>query len=80
MKHRNECPSGTFSGDGIQASNDVAQAFAVGQLGESHDAKVVSAFECLHVGIAAITVNTGLEASPREAIHDLGEDELSLIH
>ena len=39
-----------FFGHGIQTSDDVSQAFAVGQLGESHDAKVVGAFECLHVG------------------------------
>ena len=69
-----------FSGHGIQASDDVSQAFAVGQLGESHDAKVVGALESLDIVIAAIAVNTSLEASPREAIHDLGEDELSLIH
>ena len=69
-----------FFGDGMEASNDVSEAFAVGQLGKSHDTKVVGAFESLDVVVAAIPVNTGLKASPRNALHNLGKDEFSLVH
>ncbi len=68
-----------FFRHGVQAGDDVSQAFTVGQLGERRDAKVVGAFECLAVVIPTITVDTGLEASPRNAVHDLCEDEYSLV-
>ena len=69
-----------FFWHGIQAGDEVSQAFAVGQLGESHDTKVVGTFEGLNVVIAAIACDTSLKAASREAIHDLGEDEFSLMH
>jgi hypothetical protein len=69
-----------FFGDGIQAGDDVSQTFSIGQLGECHDTKVVGAFEGLNFGIASIAINTSLKASPRNTIHELGEDEFALVH
>ena len=69
-----------FFGHGVQTGDDVPKAFAVGQLGKRHNAKVVGAVECLNIVIPAIAVDAGLEASPRNAVHDLCEDEFSLVH
>jgi hypothetical protein len=69
-----------FFRNGVQTGNDVAETFAIGQLGERHDAKVIGALEGLNVAIPVITVDTGLKASPRHAIHDLRENKFSLVH
>ena len=80
MKSRNEYRGDTFFRHGIQTGNDVSQAFTIGQLGKCHDTKIVAAFESLYVTVAMIPVDTSLKASPRKAIHDLSEDEFSVIH
>jgi len=60
-----------FFRDGVQTGNNVSKAFAIGQLGKCHDAKVIGTLESLNITVSVITVDAGLESSPRQTIHDL---------
>ena len=74
-KYCYEFPCEPFFRGGVQAGNDVSRAFTIGQLGERHDTKVIGTFECLDFVVSLIPVDTGLEASLRNAVHNLCEDE-----
>ena len=69
-----------FFGHGVQTGNDVPQTFAICQLGECHDAKVIGTHECLNVAIPVITVDASLKSPPRHAIHDLRKYKFPLVH
>jgi hypothetical protein len=69
-----------LAADGSEASLDVSQALAVGQLGERHGQKLVPAGEAAMVRVAPIPRNASLKLVPGQIIHDLGEHSLSGIH
>jgi hypothetical protein len=56
-----------------QTHFDIAQALAVGQLREGHDAKLLGATEAARPVIAAVTIDDAMEGLPRQEVHDLHE-------
>src|SRR5450756_2541700 len=63
-----------------QTHFDIAQAFAVGQLREGHDAKLLGATEAARPVIAAVTIDDAMEGLPRKEVHDLREQGLAEVH
>src|SRR5674476_1056178 len=63
-----------------QAYFDIAQALAVGQLREGHDAKLLGATEAARPVIAAVTIDDAMEGLPRQEVHDLREQGLAEVH
>src|SRR5271169_3528182 len=59
---------------------DIAQALAVGQLREGHDAKLFGATEATRPVIAAVTIDDTMEGLPRKEVHDLREQGLADVH
>src|SRR5487761_2469259 len=59
---------------------DIAQAFAPGQLGERHDAKLLSAIHTPDAGVTGITVHNTVKARPRNEVHHLSENRLADVH
>jgi hypothetical protein len=59
---------------------DVAQAFAPGQLGKCHDAKLLGAIHPSNAAIPSMVIDYTAEAPPRNEIHDLREQRLADIH
>src|SRR5450759_4510226 len=60
-----------------QTHFDIAQALAVGQLREGHDAKLLGATEAARPVIAAVTIDDAMEGLPRQEVHDLHEQGLA---
>jgi hypothetical protein len=56
-----------------QTHFDIAQALAVGQLREGHDAKLLGATEAARPVIAAVTIDDAMEGLSRQEVHDLHE-------
>ena len=79
-----DCPSKAgviaFTTDGLQESDDVAQAFAKGQLSKSQREELISAGEVAEPTITAVTSNAGIEIAPRKIVHELGKHELTRKH
>lgn len=67
-------------GSGVQARLDVAQALAIGELGEGHAEELVPAGEAAHAVITAVVVYTALEGPVRSILHQLGEEGATLVH
>jgi len=65
---------------GQQAHFDVAQALAVGQLGERHGPKLFGASQAARTGIAAIARHDSRKARPWHKLHDLCEQRLAHVH
>lgn len=65
---------------GRQAHLDVAQALAVGQLGEGHDPKLFRARQRANALVAVVTRDVSGESRPRQEIHELGEQRLADVH
>ena len=63
-----------------QADLDVAQALAVGKLGEGHAQELVEAGKGLDVAVALITPDATAEGFHGQMGHDLGKDELTGRH
>ena len=63
-----------------QTHFDIAQAFAVGQLREGHDAKLLGATKAARPVIAAVTIDDPMEGLPRQEVHDLREQRLAEVH
>ena len=63
-----------------QTHLDIAQAFAVCQLCEGHNAKLLGATETARPVIAAVAVHDAMERLPWQEIHDLREQRLAEIH
>src|SRR5665213_142024 len=63
-----------------QAGFDVAQAFPVGKLGESHAQELIETAEAAHVEIALILRDQSAKGMPRCVLHDLREHELASVH
>lgn len=69
-----------FTTDGVQAGDDVPEASAESQLGESQGEKLIAAGETAWPTMTAITSNAGIEIVPRKVVHQLGEHELTGEH
>jgi len=65
---------------GPQTRFDVPQAFAIGELRESHAQELVAARETATALIATILVDAGVELAPRQKVHELRKHELSVEH
>ena len=65
---------------GCQASLDVAQRLAPGELREGHDAEHLGTTQGTHARIAPISCDDALEGLPRHELHDLREQRLAYVH
>jgi hypothetical protein len=65
---------------GAQTGLDVAQALAIGELGEGHAAVLVETTEALDPMLAPIPMNTASEGMHRQMVHELRKDELASVH
>src|SRR5271168_3181551 len=63
-----------------QTHFDIAQALAVGQLREGHDAKLLGATEAARPVIAAVSIDDAVEGLPRQEVHGLREQGLAEVH
>ena len=63
-----------------EAPLDVAQALAVGQLGEGHAAQLLAARQRAYAVIAAVTGHNTVTALLRQEVHDLREQCLANAH
>src|SRR5271154_386710 len=63
-----------------QTHFDIAQAFAIGQLREGHNAKLLSATEAARPVIAAVSIDDAMEGLPRQELHDLRKQGLADVH
>ncbi len=66
--------------NGPQASGQVPQAPAPGQLGEGHGAELLGAAQAAHAAVAIVAVHDPRERLPRQKLHDLGEEGLASTH
>jgi hypothetical protein len=66
--------------NGIQACFDVPQTFAVGQLCEGHCKELVATREFPQAIVSSITAYAGVEVAFDNAIHQLSENQLPLVH
>ena len=69
-----------LGGNGIQASDQVPQASAAGQLGEGHSAELLGAVQVAHTAVAAVAGDDAGKRPPRDELHELREDGLATIH
>ncbi len=65
---------------GAQTGLDVAQALAVGELGEGHAQVLIEAGKALDPMLAPIPTNTASEGMHRQMVHELRKDELASVH
>ena len=59
---------------------DVAQAFAIGQLRESHAQVLIEAREAFDLVLALVASNASPESGERQVLHDLSENEFAMVH
>ena len=69
-----------LAGLSCQTHFDIAQALAVGQLREGHDAKLLGATEATRPVVAAVSIDDAVESLPRQKVHGLCEQGLAEIH
>ena len=65
---------------GLQASLDVAQGFAPGQLRKGHDAKQIRAAQRANARIPGIPVDDAAKGLPRRILHHLRKQRLANVH
>ena len=58
----------------------IAQALAIGQLGEGHGPVLLGAGERSHPTVAVVALDDPGEGRPRQKIHELGEQGLAGVH
>jgi hypothetical protein len=63
-----------------QAGFDIAQTFAVAELGKGQAEKLIAARKALAVAIASITIDTDLKFVAWKKVHELRKDSSSGIH
>ena len=63
-----------------EAHLDVAQALAIGQLGEGHATQLLGARQRAYAVIAAVTGHNAMKGLPRQEVHDLREQGLANVH
>lgn len=69
-----------FGAQNPEAGLDVAQALAVGQLGESQDQEMFVAGQRAHMLVASVPTNTLVDFVLGQFVHQLGEHGSALIH
>lgn len=67
-------------GLGAQIDFDIAQRFAVGQLGKSHGQELIHAGEVLDLVIAAVLGYAPTKSTQRQKGHELRKNQLALVH
>jgi len=65
---------------GTQTSFDIAQAFAIRQLGKGHAEKLIPTGEALEFVVATITFDAFLKLEPGEVVRQLRKDRFAAIH
>ena len=65
---------------GTQARLDVAQAFAIGELGKDHAQILIPAGKVFHLVMAMIPIDAPPERMHRKVIDDLRENDLAKVH
>ena len=65
---------------GAQTGLDVAQALAVGELGEGHAQVLIEAGKALHLVMAAIALDTAPEAMKGKVVDQLCENDSARVH
>src|SRR5262249_6972333 len=69
--HRANAHVVKLAGLSCQTHFDIAQTFAVGQLREGHDTKLLGATEIARPVIAAVSIDDAMEGLPWQEVHDL---------
>jgi hypothetical protein len=69
-----------LAGLSCQTHFDIAQALAVGQLREGHDAKLLGATEAARPMIAVVSIDDAMECLPRQEVHGLREQGFAEVH
>ena len=69
-----------LAGLSCQTHFDIAQTFAVGQLREGHNAKLLGATEAARPVIAVVSMDDAMEGLPRQEVHGLREQGLAEVH
>ena len=64
----------------VKTGIDVAQAFAVGQLGKRHDEKLIETTELFYIPFALVTRHASPKCMQGQVIHDLLKHEFACIH
>ena len=65
---------------GTQIDFDIAQGFAVGQLGEGHGEELVQTREVFDLVFPIVIGHTAAKGTQRQVQHELREHELALVH
>ena len=69
-----------FTTDGMQAGDDVPEAFTKSQLGESQGEELIAAREAAGSAMTAVTSNASIEIVPRKVVHELSKHQLTSEH
>ena len=64
----------------VEASGDVAQTLAIGELGKSHGQKLFVSGEGAHAPVAIVASDTLVQFVLRQLIHELSEHGSSFVH
>jgi hypothetical protein len=67
-------------GSGVQTGLDVAQALAIGELGERHAEELIPAGETPDAVIAAVALDASVEGIVRSEVEELSEEGPALVH
>lgn len=65
---------------GSKTGLDVSEALPKRQLSEDHADELMPAREAPHSMVAAVALDQPVKGVPGQVVHELGEDELSLVH
>ncbi len=65
---------------GAQADLNVAQALAIGELGESHAQVLIETGKALHLVMAAIALDAAPEGMKGKVVDHLCENDLARVH
>ena len=77
---RGEASVVKLGGDGIRASDRIAQAVAARELGERRGTEPLSSVQVVHTTVAPIAADDAGEGHPRDELQDLREDSPTAIH
>ena len=69
-----------FGADSMEASGDVAQTLAIGELGKSHGQKLFVSGERAHATVAAVASDTLVQFVLGQLVHELSKHGSSFVH
>ena len=69
-----------FGADSMEASGDVAQTLAIGELGKSHGQKLFVSGEGAHATVAAVASDTLVQFVLGQLVHELSKHGSSFVH